>query len=157
MDRAGEVAGRGEIARGAEQDAGVPVMAAGVHHARPGGRVGDVVLLRDRQRVHVGAERDRALAAAGAQGAHHAGAGDAAMHLDPELRELGGDEIRGAVFLEAQFRMGVQVVPPGDHVLVQVGDAVVHGLLSARAPILPRARKKITEEAIKFSANARAS
>jgi hypothetical protein len=38
--------------------------------------------------------------------------------------------------------MGVQVMPPGDHVLVQVGDAVVHGLLSARAPILPRAREK---------------
>jgi hypothetical protein len=48
------------------------------------------------------------------------------MHLDAELGELGGDELRRAVFLEAQLGMGVQVVPPGDHVLVQVGDAVVH-------------------------------
>ena len=104
------------------------VVAAGVHHARTGGRISDVVLLFDRQRVHVGAERDRALAASRAQSADHAGAGDAAMHLDPELLELRGDEIRGAMLLESQLRMGVQIMPPRDHVLVQVGDAVVHGV-----------------------------
>jgi hypothetical protein len=63
MDRAVEVARRGQIARRAEQDAGVAVVAAGVHHARTRRRIGDIVLLLDRQRVHVGAERNRSLAA----------------------------------------------------------------------------------------------
>jgi hypothetical protein len=37
--------------------------------------------------------------------------------------------------------MGMQIVPPGDHVCVQVGDRVGHALSSTPA-ILPRAREK---------------
>ena len=88
VHRAVEVARLGEIARRAEQHGGVAVMAAGVHHARPGRLVGHVVRLEDRQRVHVGAQPDRHRAVAFAQHADHAGAADAAMHLDAELLEL---------------------------------------------------------------------
>ena len=50
--------------RGAEQRGGMAVMAAGMHHAGNGGAVRQVrVHLLDRQRVHVAAQPDRAVAA----------------------------------------------------------------------------------------------
>ena len=64
VDGAGEVAGLGEVARGAEQHRGVAVVAAGVHPARVPRGVGQAGRLLDRQRVHVGAQADRAAAGA---------------------------------------------------------------------------------------------
>ena len=55
---AGEIARLGEVARRAQQHRGVAVMAAGVHLARHGRLVGQVVRLLDRQRIHVGAQPD---------------------------------------------------------------------------------------------------
>ena len=55
---------------------------------RPGVRlrVGEAGGLLHRQRVHVGAQADAGLAVAAAQHADHAGAADAAMHLDAPCR-----------------------------------------------------------------------
>ena len=61
---AGEIAGLGEIARGAEQHRGMAVMAAGMHLAGHGRLVGHVGRLLDRQRVHVGAQPDHLVAGA---------------------------------------------------------------------------------------------
>jgi hypothetical protein len=88
VHRAIELARLGQIARRAEQHGGVSVMPAGVHRALIAAAIRDVVGFGDRQRVHVGAQPDRALAVAGAQHADHAGAADRAMHLDPPFLEL---------------------------------------------------------------------
>ena len=55
---------------------------------------------------------DRARRVADPQPSDDPGLADAAMHLDAaELGELCGDEIGGAVFLEAEFGMRVDVAP----------------------------------------------
>ena len=70
---------------------------------------------------------DGAVAAAllAADHADHAGAADAGHHLvAAEALELLGHHARGAVHVEQQFRMGVDVLPPGGDLGVKVGDAV---------------------------------
>ena len=84
-------------------------MAAGMHHAGVLAAVRQVVGLLDRQRVHVGAQPDRRLAVAGAQHADHAGAADAAMHLDAPFLQLPRNQLGGAVLLQPEFRVGVDV------------------------------------------------
>ena len=118
----------GEVARRAEQHRGVPVMAAGVHLAGLGRGVGKPGRLLDRQRVHVGAKPDAAIVAAlPFEHADHPGPADAAMHRDAPGGELFGDDRGGALLLEADLRMGVEVVPPGDEVVGEAGDAVEDG------------------------------
>ncbi len=75
MHGAVEVAGFGEVARGAEQHRGVAVMAAAVEAAGDGGAPFQVGVLLHRQRVHVGAQAN-ALAAVALALDHpdHAGA-----------------------------------------------------------------------------------
>ena len=89
------------------------VVAAGVHAPGVAGMVGEVVLLVDRQRVHVGAQADRPLAGAGAQHPDHAGLADAAMGFDTEGFEALGHQRGGAVLLEGEFRVGVDVTADG--------------------------------------------
>ena len=117
----------GEVARRAEQHRGVPVVAAGVHLARRASRVGKPGLLLDRQRVHVGAKPDAAMLPLPFEHADHPGPADAAMHRDAPGGELLGDDRGGALLLEADLRMGVEVVPPGDEVVGEAGDAVEDG------------------------------
>jgi hypothetical protein len=127
MHAAVEVARLGQVARRAEQHGGVPVVAAGVHLPRARGTVRERVAFRDRQRVHVGAQPERALARACAQRADHAGPAQAAMHLAAECGELRGDQVRGAGFLEAEFGMRVDVAPPSGEFGVHAGDTVNDG------------------------------
>ena len=75
--------------------------------------MGEVVLLVDRQRVHVGAQADRPLAGAGAQHPDHAGLADAAVGLDAEGLETVGHQRGGAVLLEGKLRVGVDVTADG--------------------------------------------
>jgi hypothetical protein len=83
---AGEVAGLGQVAGGAEQHRGMAVMAAGMHLAgRPGG-IGPVGLLVDVERVHVGAQADGAALVLALEHAHDAGAGEA--RAPPRCRSL---------------------------------------------------------------------
>src|SRR3546814_17525749 len=48
----------------------------------------------------------------------------AAMHLDAPFRQLGRHHVAGALLLEAEFGMGVQVAPPFGHLRRELGDAV---------------------------------
>ena len=125
VDRAGEVARLGEVAGGAEQHGGMAVMAAGVHPARLRRGVGQTRRLRDRQRVHVRAQADRAAAGSRPEHADHAGRGDAGVDLvEAEAAQLLGDQRRGAGLLEAELRMGMEVAAPGRHLVVKVADPV---------------------------------
>ena len=133
---AGKVAGVGEVLGGAEQHGGVAVMAAGVHLARHGGLVGEIGRFLDRQRVHVGAQPHHLAAGfAATDDADHAGPPDAGHDLvAAEALELVGDRRRGAVHVVLEFRMGMDVPPPGRDLGMQVGDAVDdgHGEVLAR-------------------------
>jgi hypothetical protein len=142
--RAGEIAGLGEIFGRAEQHGRVPVMAAGVHLAGRRGAVRQVGLLGDRQRVHVGAQSDHPSARprlfAPADHADHAGAADAGHHvIAAERLQFLGDQARGAMHIELQFRVRVQVAPPSGDFLVHAGNAVGDGhrwAPSAGRPVL---------------------
>src|SRR5260370_6603539 len=132
-----EIAGLGQIARGAEQHGGVPVVPAGVHLAGYGGLVWNIVGLKDGQRIHVGAQADymAALAPASADDAHDAGAADAGDDLiASEALELVGHRASRAMDIVKNLRVRVDVAPPGGDVAVEIGDAVDdgHGSSSSR-------------------------
>ncbi len=100
-----------QVTRGGEQHGGVAVVPAAVHQALEARLVREVVLLLHRQRVHVGAQADRAAAAVGAP-AHdsdHAGLADPRVVLDAEVGEALADDLGGAMLLEAELRVHVQV------------------------------------------------
>ncbi len=93
----------------------------------------ELVQLLQGQRVHIGTQADQALAGlATFEQTDNAGAGQAPVHLDPPVGELLGDHIGGAVLLEGDLGMAVDVPAPGLHVLGELGDAVDdrHGLNS---------------------------
>ena len=85
-------------------------MAAGMHHARVRRLRRAAGGLQDRQRVHVGAQADRGLAVAVTQHADHAGIADAPMHLDAPFLQLLRDDVGGAMLLQAEFGMGMDVL-----------------------------------------------
>jgi hypothetical protein len=132
VDGAVEIPCLGKIARGPEQHRRVAVMAAGMHDALMRRGVRAAGLLLDRQRIHVGAQRDGALAAAATQRADHAGPGEAAIDRDAESGERRGDEIGCPVLLEGHLRMGMDIVSPRDHLGMELGDAVDDGHGSLR-------------------------
>src|SRR5580700_7914457 len=135
MHGAVEIARLSQIAGSAEQHRRVSVMAAGVHPALMRRAVRETVGFEDRQAIHIGPQPDRARRVADAQPADHPGLADAAMHLDAPLRELVGDQLRGAPFLETELGMGVDVAPPPAQLVVfgvnQVDDGHIDGVLPA--------------------------
>jgi len=64
-----------------------------------------------RQRVHVGAQAHRAAAVVTptADHGHDAGLADAGVILDAEAVELGGNDLRRPVLLEAELGVRVQI------------------------------------------------
>ncbi|MCY1434769.1 hypothetical protein D9M71_508390 [compost metagenome] len=112
-----------------------------MHAAGMAAAVGQAAGLVDRQGIHVGAQSQAAGAAADAQHADHPGTADAGMHLvapfAQPLRHLGG----GALFLETQFGVGVDILAQG----LQLGAGVVEPsqdvLVSSHA-IAPRSRAR---------------
>jgi len=87
------------------------VMATGVHLAVMTGTVIESVMLLHRQRIHIGTETDGFPATPCPQYTHYPGAGQAAVHLDPQPLQGIRDEIASPVFLEGKFRVGVNVSP----------------------------------------------
>jgi hypothetical protein len=88
----------------------VAVVAAGVHRVRVGAAVREGVHLLDRQRVHVGAQADHALACAAVTAVHqadHARLCEAAVDLDAPGREPFGHQVGREALLEAE--LGVRV------------------------------------------------
>ena len=94
----------------------MPVMATGMH--RPGiGR--DVVmraLLGDRQRIHIGAQSNRAVAAPCAQDADYP---RAFMDLKAQIAQDRGDLCLGPRLLKPEFGMAVKVVAQRRQLLVK--------------------------------------
>ena len=100
MHGAVEIAGLGEVARGAEQHGGVAIVTAAVEFAGNAGAVREIVEFLHRQRVHVGAQPDGGAVAA-LQRPHHAGFGEALVHVDAPAAHPLGDESGGAALLDA--------------------------------------------------------
>ena len=106
----------------------MPVVAARVHDAGSLGRELEAGLLLDRQRVDVRPERERRTGPAGAEVRD-----DARLRRPLELDALRAadqleEERRRLVLLERQFGMCVQIPPPGDRLLFQLGgDERAHG------------------------------
>jgi hypothetical protein len=49
------------------------------------------------------------------------------VYLQPETAQLFRDQLRGAVFLETELGMGVDVAPPAGHLLLQSSHGFDHG------------------------------
>ena len=125
-----EIARLGEVARGAEQHGGVPVMAAGMHLSRHGRGPGLAGGLADRQRVHVGTQADgpaRAAVAAIDDG-HDARAADAGHHLvDAETAQQLGDAPGSALHVILKLGVPMKILPPVGDLRGEIGDAVDDG------------------------------
>ena len=113
-----------------EQHSRVTVMAAGMHRA---GILRAVVLrplFGDAQGVHIGPERDGPVAAAAFERADDPGTTHAfGNFIEAELPQFGGHEGAGALLLEAELRIGVQVTPPGGHISCEGVQIHGHGCL----------------------------
>src|SRR5207237_1619968 len=75
--------------------------------------VAERVELLHRQRVHVGAQADGAIARAVLYDPDHARLAQAAVDGDPPFGELRRDHVGGAVLFEAELGMRVDVPPDG--------------------------------------------
>ncbi len=95
--------------RDAEQRGGVDVVAARMHQPRLRAGERQAGLLLDRQRVHVGADRQHRARPAALDQSDHAGPPDARLVADAQPRQLARHHAGGAHLLEAEFRMRVDV------------------------------------------------
>ena len=102
----------GERPRRAEQHGGMAVVAAAVHLARNDAGPRQAGHLLHRDGVHVGAARSCARFHRRPQHAHHAGDGDAGMHLVAPGAQPLGDERAGGVLLEAQLGFAMDGMAP---------------------------------------------
>ena len=125
-DGAVELRMQGQVPRRSQQHRRMAVVAAGMHSARVLAGMGEAVVLFHRQRIHVGAQTDGALALAALQNAHNTGAPDASHHRNtPTLQQLGHTGGR-ALFGKAQLRMCVQVAADGHELRRAVLDVANH-------------------------------
>lgn len=98
------------------QNARVPVVAAGMHPPLGLRGIREPGLFENRQRIHVGAERDRLAFAAGKVAQHARSSGQPRLELDAGRGELTLDDFTCAVFFIPQFRVGVQIMSDVDKV-----------------------------------------
>ena len=123
-----EIARRGEMFRGAKQHRRVPVMAAGVHHARGAGFMVGLGQFAHRQCVDVGADADRAVRLPGADRRDDAGPADAGRDLvDPEAFEQVEDEANRVLFVKTEFGVLMDMPAPGGHVSFEWCQVNGHG------------------------------
>jgi hypothetical protein len=87
----------------------VSIVAAGVHTAFKYGTMGKIVGFVYRQRIHVGPQAYRPLAASRAQHPDDTSFGQASMRLDPKRGQFTHNYVRRARFAESQLGMGMQV------------------------------------------------
>ena len=101
------------------------VMAAAVEAAGNGRAPSQIGVFFHRQRIHVGAQANASAAAALAlEHADHAGAAEAAVHLDTPLRQFVGNDPGSADFLEADLGMRVQIPADRGEFVGEAFDAV---------------------------------
>ena len=128
--RAVEVAGFAQVFRGPQQHGGMPVMAAGMHHARGFRGMRGACRLDDRQRVHVGAQPDDLARGIGPPPDHadNPGAADARHDLiAAEFAQAVGHDACGAMHLEQKLGVFVEIAPPCGDFGLHLGDAVLDG------------------------------
>mmetsp|Transcript_70481 Transcript_70481/g.166212 ORF Transcript_70481/g.166212 Transcript_70481/m.166212 type:complete len:304 (+) Transcript_70481:1718-2629(+) len=113
VDRAVEVAMRGQVLGGRQQHRGVAVVATGVHAAEVAAGVRELVALGHRQRVDVGAQAHRTVRAAVLDDADDAGGAEAAVDGDAPVGQRLRDDVGSALLVEAEFRVLVQVAADG--------------------------------------------
>ncbi len=113
----------GQMTRHAQQGRRMAVVAAGVRDAGPGRGVGDVAVVVHGQGVHVGAQADGRAGLAPFNDGDHAFAADAALGLETQPFQHVEYQFGGARLLTGQFRVGVDVPPPGGHVSSQGGES----------------------------------
>ena len=101
-----------QILCGGQQHDGMTIMSTGVHGALVSGTVIKGVLLQNRQRVHVGAQTNRAGSVALTQHANQTGLTDAAIHLYPKGLELCRDKVCCAILFKPQLGVRVQISAP---------------------------------------------
>ena len=88
-------------------------MAARVHCPRRLRSIALFALFGNAECIHISAERDGPVAIAALKRSDDTRAANPFSHLvETELFELGRDEGTGALFLEAELRMGVQIAAP---------------------------------------------
>ena len=120
--RAIKITMRRQILRGAQQHRRVPIVAAAVHAPADRGLVGKPVVLRHRQRIHVGAQADGLAAAAGAQNAHYTGFPQPRVDFQSPAAQTLGHQVGSARFLKRQFGMGMDIAPQRSQVPVYAFD-----------------------------------
>ena len=108
-----EVAVLGQVLCGGQQHGGVTIVTAGVHFPGVATGMGKGVGLLDWQGIHVGTQTNAALAVAVSDDPHHPRGSHAPVHLNAPLGEFGGHQVRGALLLETQFGVGVDVAAQG--------------------------------------------
>ena len=145
-----EVPRLGQIPGSTQQHGRVAVMAAGMHYALARRVVGELVGFFDRQGIHVRSQPDRR-PIAGLQYADDPRLADVAMNRAAELSELLRHEIRGAMLLEAELGMCMQILAPCCQISVKSLDAIddVHDAGS------PAEEMRLEVKDIRFAAQAR--
>ena len=99
------------------------VVAASVHQAGPRRHVRDVVLLQDRERIHVGAKHDHLAGPRAVQPGDDRRPGGSLDLETAERAERLLDEVRRLVLLERELGIRVQMPPPRDRACLEiVGD-----------------------------------
>ena len=110
-----EVSGGRQMACRRQQHGGVAVMATSVHLAKHLAGPGLARGFGNRQGVHVGTQADAACAGARTQGADHARATQAAVHLPAPAFKSCGHQVTGVVLLKSQLGVGVDLVADVHH------------------------------------------
>ncbi len=121
-----EIAALGQVARRAKQHGGVAIVAAGMHLTRDLGAVGEVGLLLDWQRVHVGAKPDRTRSRSlrAANDANDSSAANGGSDLvAAEGVEPVGDELGGQLDIVEELGILVDFLAPA----LSVGNNVLDG------------------------------
>ena len=112
VNRAVEITVFGQVLGGCQQHGGVAVVAAGVHLARRGAGVGELVELLHGQRVHVSTQPDAATASATVapvDDADHPRGAHAAVHFDAPAAELLCHHFGGTQLFKTQLGVRMNI------------------------------------------------
>jgi hypothetical protein len=125
MDRPGKVSRLREVFGSPQQHRGMTIMTAGVHATAILRDMQEIVLFFYGQGIHVGAQRDCAVAWHGSvEGADDTRSGNAALDGYAEgLQEL-RDQFGCLVLLVGSLRVGMDSMPPLSHLGVEIGDPI---------------------------------
>ena len=120
--------------RHAHQDGHVGIVTARMHHADlladvfgfHRGLERHVHFLDDRQRIHVGAQRNDPSRLAALEQSDHAGVCYTGLYFHAELAQMRRNQLAGANFAVRQLGMLMNVAPPCDDLGFDGADALVH-------------------------------